>query len=268
MKLVPTSARPILLHEFHESDLAGHRGADQTFNMLKERFYWPEMRTDVQAYCDGCEKCAKAKARTARPWTALQPNLPPTQPFTHYTTDFIFGLPKAGPLQHDGIMVVVDQFSKHLTAIPVHEAAPAEAAAEAFYHEIVCRRGTPLQITHDRDSRFQSKGFWRRLWVLNRTALKYTTAYTPQADGQSERANRLLEEILRTNVQPDQMNWLELLPGAVAGDGGHLLPQAGARDRRFQLLQGLLRVSRRPRDNLSHGVSTCTADSLQLARSS
>eukprot|EP01043_Picozoa_sp_COSAG02_P086245 COSAG02_NODE_23730_length_710_cov_0.759411_1_plen_221_part_01 len=124
-------------------------------------------------------------------------------------------LPKAGPLQHDGIMVVVDQFSKHITAIPVHEAAPAEAAAEAFYREIVCRRGTPLQITHDQDSRFQMKGFWRRLWVLHRTSLKYTTTYTPQQDGQTERANHLLEEILRTNVQPDQMNWLELLDGVV-----------------------------------------------------
>ena len=52
--------------------------------------------------------------------------------------------------------------------------------------------------------------------MLHRTALKFTTAYSQHQDGQTERANRLLEEILRANVQPDQMNWLELLDGAVA----------------------------------------------------
>ena len=38
-------------------------------------------------------------------------------------------------------------------------------------------------------------------------------AYRPQADGQTERANRILQEIIRCNIQADQLNWLELLDG-------------------------------------------------------
>ena len=144
---IPTSARQALLHEFHDSDLAGHRGPSQTLAMLQSRFYWPCMAAAVHDFCGECSKCAQAKARTSRPWTALQPNMPPIKPFTHYSLDFIFGLPKAGPLQHDGILVAVDQFSNHVTALPVHEAAPAEAAAETFYREIVCRRGVRWQQT-------------------------------------------------------------------------------------------------------------------------
>ena len=57
-------------------------------------------------FCGECSKCAQAKARTSRPWTALQPNMPPTKPFTHYSLDFIFGLPKVGPLQHPNLPTV------------------------------------------------------------------------------------------------------------------------------------------------------------------
>ena len=87
--------------------------------------------------------------------------------------------------------------------------------AEAFYRKVVCNRGTPLLITSDRDSRFTG-AFWQKLWALHHTSLRLTPAYSPWGDGQTERMNRLLEEILRTNVQADQSNWLELCDGAVA----------------------------------------------------
>ena len=58
--------------------------------------------------------------------------------------------------------------------------------------------------------------FWRKLWALHHTSLKMSPAYRPQADGQTERANRVLQEIIRCNIQADQLNWLELLDGAVA----------------------------------------------------
>ena len=186
----------------HESDLAGHRGPHKMWEVMRTKYYWPGMRAEIYSFVSDCVKCNQAKARTTRPWAALQPSLPPTTPFTHYSCDFIFGLPAAGPLRHDGLMVVVDMFSKSVAAIPVHEAAPAEEMAEAFYRRIVCQRGTPIQITSDRDSRFM-KPFWKRLWSLHRTNLKFSTAYTQQQDGQTERVNRVLEEILRCNAQPD-----------------------------------------------------------------
>ena len=97
----------------------------------------------------------------------------------------------------------------------MQEAAKAEVMAEAFYRKVVCNRGTPLLITSDRDSRFTG-AFWQKLWALHHTSLRLTPAYSPWGDGQTERMNRLLEEILRTNVQADQTNWLELCDGAVA----------------------------------------------------
>jgi hypothetical protein len=89
------------------------------------------------------------------------------------------------------------------------------SCAVTVYRKVVCNRGTPTVLTSDRDSRFTG-AFWQKLWTLHHTSLKLTPAYSPWGDGQTERMNRLLEEILRTNVQADQLNWLKLCDGAVA----------------------------------------------------
>ena len=213
---IPVSLREELMSEMHMVEAVGHRGTDQMLTHMQRRFYWPGMQADIQAHVERCVKCGESKSRTTKNWGGLRPHLPPTRPFTHYSIDFMFGFPSdgGGPLQYDGIMVCVDMFSKRVIAIPVWEAAAAEVMAEQFYRAVVCNRGTPVSLVSDRDSRFTG-AFWRKLWALHRTSLKITPAYSPQADGQTERMNRLLQEIMRTNVQADQLNWLELLDGAV-----------------------------------------------------
>ena len=57
-------------------------------------------------------------------------------------------------MQYDGIMNVVDMFSKRLIPIPVWEAAKAEVMAEQFYRSVVCNRGVMTSMVSDRDSRF------------------------------------------------------------------------------------------------------------------
>ena len=101
------------------------------------------MERDVRAFVAACDKCGDSKSSTTKHWGKLRPHLPPTGPFTHYSVDFIFGLPKqgGGPLQYDGIMVTVDMFSKRVIAIPVWESSATQVVAEQFYRAVVCQRG-------------------------------------------------------------------------------------------------------------------------------
>ena len=39
-----------------------------------------------------------------------------------------------------------------------------------------------------------------------------STRYFPRTDGQTERMNRTLEEVLPSFISPDQSNWDDLLP--------------------------------------------------------
>lgn len=63
----------------------------------------------------------------------------------------------------------------------------------------------------DRDSRFMSQ-FWQEFFRLLGTKLKPSTAYHPQTDGQTERANRTLIEQLRHYVSHNQDDWSKYLP--------------------------------------------------------
>nr|XP_027083685.1 uncharacterized protein LOC113705986 [Coffea arabica] len=59
--------------------------------------------------------------------------------------------------------------------------------------------GIPISIVSDRDSRFVSR-FWQKFQETLGTKLKFSTAYHPQTDGQSERTIQTLEDMLRSCI--------------------------------------------------------------------
>nr|GFD04254.1 retrotransposable element Tf2 [Tanacetum cinerariifolium] len=63
--------------------------------------------------------------------------------------------------------------------------------------EIVRLHGTPSAIVSDRDPRFASR-FWKGLQKAWGTRLKFSTAFHPQTDGQTERTIQTLEDMLRS----------------------------------------------------------------------
>nr|GFD17721.1 Gag protease polyprotein [Tanacetum cinerariifolium] len=71
--------------------------------------------------------------------------------------------------------------------------------AEIFQQEIVRLYGTPSAIVSDRDPRFTSR-FWKGLQEAWGTRLKFSTAFHPQTDGQSERTIQTLEDMLRPEM--------------------------------------------------------------------
>ena len=103
-------------------------------------------------------------------------------------------------------MVVVDKLTKmvHLTA--THTTATAPSTAELYFNNISRLHGLQSSIVSDRDSKFTSR-FWEALMELFGTKLKRSTAYHPQTDGQTERTNRTLEEMLRAYVSDRHDDW-------------------------------------------------------------
>jgi len=51
------SQRKLLVQETHEGGLIGHFGVEKTLGLLKEKFFWPHMRKDVQRHCNRCISC-------------------------------------------------------------------------------------------------------------------------------------------------------------------------------------------------------------------
>ena len=69
------------------------------------------------------------------------------------------------------------------------------ACARVFIDTISLLHGLPREIVSDRDPRFTA-ALWQSVLKTLRTRLKMSTSNHPETDGQTERANRILEEIL------------------------------------------------------------------------
>lgn len=70
--------------------------------------------------------------------------------------------------------------------------------------------GLPDNIVSDRDPRFTS-AFWFRLFELPGTRLSMSTAAHPETDGQTERVNRVLGDVLRSYATSTS-SWSDFLP--------------------------------------------------------
>jgi transposase InsO family protein len=71
---------------------------------------------------------------------------------------------------------------------------------------IVCLLGVPNKIVSDRGTQFTSK-FWERLYETLDTQLQFSSTYHPQTDGQTERVNQILEDMLRACALQYGRSW-------------------------------------------------------------
>jgi hypothetical protein len=198
-----------LISALHSSAVGGHSGAQATYQRLKRLFSWQGMKAAVTDYVRQCGVCQQAKHLNTHPGGLLQPLPVPEGAWRDITMDFIEGLPIS-----DGfnvILVVVDRFTKYSHFVPMRHPFTAPQVARIFVDSVVKLHGMPHSITSDRDKIFTSN-FWRLLFQSLGTKLKFTTAYHPQTDGQSERVNQCLEMFLRCMVQDNPKDWRRWLP--------------------------------------------------------
>ena len=167
------------------------------------------MRNTVKEFVKSCRICQQTKARNHKPFGLLQPIEPPSNKWEVITMDFVIPLPETKN-GNSGILNVVCKLSKMIRIIPIHYNINATAVAMKFKEHIYRNHGLPTKIISDRDSLFMSK-FWKELFRSLGTKLAPSTAYHPQTDGQSEIANRKVEEMIRAFANYRKDNWDEHL---------------------------------------------------------
>jgi len=112
---------------------------------------------------------------------------------------------------YDMICVVIDLLSSMVHLIPSKQNYWATDIAELMFEAVYKLHGLPERIVSDRDSLFTSK-FWKRLHRLLGTELRMSSAFHPQTDGATERANRTVTQIIRQCMSTNQKDWVMKLP--------------------------------------------------------
>ncbi|KAA0035602.1 pol protein [Cucumis melo var. makuwa] len=161
-----------LLSEAHSSPFSMHPASTKMYQDLK-----------------------RVKAPRQKPAGLLQPLSIPEWKWENVSMDFITGLPRT-LRGFTVIWVVVDRLTKSAHFVPGKSTFTASKWAQLYMSEIVRLHGVPVSIVSDRDARFTSK-FWRGLQTAMGTRLDFSTAFHPQTEGQTERLNQVLEDMLR-----------------------------------------------------------------------
>jgi hypothetical protein len=198
-----------IMHDCHDIPIAGHLGFQKTYIAIKRHYYWQGMKSDIKNYVERCLKCQVSKIEQVKNLGLLQPLGIPNLKFESISMDFIVGLPKT-QAGYDSILVVVDRLTKIAHFIPMVSTVTASGVAELFMRNVLKFHGMPSEIISDRDRKFVSE-FWTTLFKMCGTKIKMSTAYHPKIDGQTERTNRTLEDMLRMYVGKKQHSWVKWL---------------------------------------------------------
>jgi hypothetical protein len=199
----------VILKEIHNMTYVGHPRYQKTVASVKSHYFWPCMKREIVEYIARCMECQKVKAEYRHPAGLLQPLPIPEWKWEVVTMDFITGLPRTRK-QHDLIMVVVDKLTKDTHFIPLKTTHKATNVADIFLKEVARFHGFPKMIVSDRDPKF-TLNLWKGLFKGFRINLNFSTTYHPESDGQTERVNRVIEDMLRMYVMDKPSRWEDYL---------------------------------------------------------
>lgn len=205
---VPESLREEVMEQHHDELLGGgHQGFDRTYHLVRQRYYWPRMYSDLQQYVKSCDSCQKAKTPQHAHPPPLTP-LPIVPKFHRWHMDIL-----ELSVTSDGyryVLLMVDSLTRWMEAIPL-KTQEANEVAQVIYRELISRYGAPRVLVSDRGRNFLSKVV-KALSSLFEIKRHHTTAYHPQTNSCCERVNRTLGQALRAYCQK-QEQWIDALPG-------------------------------------------------------
>ena len=199
-----------ILRLCHDHPMSGHAGVTKTLHLAQRHFWWPKMRRMVGDYVRTCDSCQRVKASSSLPGGMLLPLPIPDQKWSVVTMDFITDLPP-DPKGNTSIYVFVDKLTKMVRFVPCTATIDSVGAAEIFFNTIVCSYGVPQVVVSDRDPKFTA-AFTESLYAGYDIDLRHSSAYHPETDGQTERVNRVLEDMLRHYVAGEPASWSRFLP--------------------------------------------------------
>ena len=196
--VVPKLFRERALSGFHDD--VGHQGILRTLSLLRERFYWPGMQEEATQYVMRCSRCLRRK--TPPQVAPLQPILV-TQPLELVHMDYLSLEPSKGNIEN--VLVITDHFTRYALAYP-SKTQTAQATARILWDNFICHYGFPEKFISDQGRNFESD-LIKELCKIAGVKKVHTTPYHPQGNGQCERFNSTLCNILGTLSDEEKSDW-------------------------------------------------------------
>ena len=204
---VPRQIRKEVLNLLH--DEWGHFCEQTTFELVRDRFYWPGYEIETRRYVRGCETCQRTAPPRLKGFNST--DMTPTGVNELVEWDI------TGPIKDaEGtswyLLVMLDLYSKWVEVTPLEDTSAASVAA-TFHREWISRYGPPRQLHNDQGANFCSaevEGMCKTYGIKHTR----TSAYNPQGNGGVERFNRTLKDRLKKSLI-DRTQWRTAIAKAV-----------------------------------------------------
>ena len=180
----------------------GHLGSEKVWELAKTRFYWPNMRRDIDLYVQKQCRCVMSKKPNVAERAPLVP-ITSSRPFELVSIDFLHLDKCKGGYEY--ALVVCDHFTR-FTQIYATRNKKARTAADVMFNKFILQYGWPEKIHHDQGGEFENRLF-QRLHQLSGIRSSRTTPYHPEGDGQVERMNQTILNMLKCLSQEEKADW-------------------------------------------------------------
>ena len=204
--VLPLSHRPKAMAGCH--DQVGHLGQDRVLELLRDRFFCPGIHMDVASYINSCPRCIRRKSQ---PDTAPLHNIEATQPLELIHLDYLQIEPSKGNIEN--VLIVTDHFTRYAQAYP-SKTQTALATAKLLWNNFIIHYGFPNKIISDQGQNFESELIANLCEVAGVQKLR-TSPYHPQTNGQCERFNSTLLNMLGTLPPEQKKDWKTYVPAMV-----------------------------------------------------
>ncbi len=206
---IPVKDRADILFLSHNSIFSGHFGIDITLKKLEQSVWWPHMKDDVIEYIKFCELCQRFKSKSV-----LNEEMHPIDRaacFERVHLDLIGPLPRSSS-GNVHIFHLVDSATKYSVTAAIPDKS-AETISRVLVQHVIMKYGVPISIVTDQAKELNDK-INTELSLLLGINRRNTSPYHPAANGQVERKNGILMNVLKMMVNKEQDNWDEMLPYA------------------------------------------------------
>ncbi|XP_062538342.1 uncharacterized protein K02A2.6-like [Armigeres subalbatus] len=201
-KYPPKPERIELVNKLHSQ---AHLGAEKTLAAVKERYFWPNMSSQVKKFCRSCLTCQTSKAtnKNTTPPMAEQKKIA-QYPWQFLTMDYVGPLPTSGKNRSTCLLVITDLFSKFVLIQPFRQAT-ADSLVQFVENNVFLLFGAPEVVLSDNGTQFVSSLFRNLLERYGVTHWR-TPNYHPQIND-SERVNRVITTAIRATIKKDHKEW-------------------------------------------------------------
>ena len=206
--ILPTQLKSMVLTQLHQDH--GHQGVERTSQLVRQRCYWPGMFSEIKHWCQECERCQVSKV-TQPVAHSFMGHLLASRPNEILAIDFTLLEPASNGVEN--VMVMTDVFSKYTLAIPTRDQR-ASTVAQVLVTEWFYKFGVPSRIHSDQGRNFESI-LIQQLCSIYGVTKSRTTPYHPAGNGQCERFNRTLHNLLRALPTSRKRDWTSCLPQVV-----------------------------------------------------